>query len=61
MLTLSVCLAAFLAAFSQTQPRPAARETIERAIRALGGEAALQSIRTLQIDAMVKAANVVFV
>lgn len=52
MFRLSVCLLAVLAAAGQP-PRPdSARATLNRAIEALGGEAALKSVASLQIDAI---------
>src|SRR3954463_7065631 len=52
MLKLLVCLAALIAAGPQPSTVDTARGVVTRSIEALGGEAALKSISTLQIEAI---------
>src|SRR5690242_19881710 len=52
MLRVSVCLVAVLAAIPQSPRRDTAREVLMRAVAAMGGEAALKSVATLEIDAI---------
>jgi len=52
MLKLLVCLAAAIAAAPQAPRTDSARAVVMRAVDALGGEAALRNISTLQIDAV---------
>jgi glyoxylase-like metal-dependent hydrolase (beta-lactamase superfamily II) len=52
MFQLSVCLLAVVAAVSQSPRGESARAIVTRAIDALGGEAALKSVTSLQIDAI---------
>jgi len=52
MIQLSVCLLAALAAFSQPPRAESARAIVTRAIEDVGGEAALKSIGSLQIEAI---------
>jgi glyoxylase-like metal-dependent hydrolase (beta-lactamase superfamily II) len=52
MFKVSVCLVAALAALPQSARRDTARDVVMRAIAAMGGEAALKSIATLQIESI---------
>jgi hypothetical protein len=52
MLKVSVCLLAALAAVPQSSGSDAAARIVSRAIDAIGGQAALTGIKTLQIDAI---------
>src|SRR5689334_15017111 len=52
MFKLSVCLAAFLVVAPQASRPDSARAVVSRAIEALGGEAALKSLTTLQIESI---------